>query len=229
MFIIFIRSVIIFITLFLVMRLMGKRQIGEMQPFELVITLVIADLACIPMANISIPLLYGIVAIVALFILHQLMTLIAQSGLLARRVISGKPTVVINRNGVDFLELKRNNLDVSDLIEAMRTRGMFSLDHAEYALFEANGRFSAMPSESFEDSKPSLPMLFISNGRPNTKNLELVHISLDFLKGMIIENGGGGLKNIGVLTIDSNGKVYMQARGQKFKTFNITLPQEAKW
>ena len=69
----FIRTTVIFITLIVVMRLMGKRQIGEMQPFEFIVTLIIADLACIPMADVSIPLVYGVVAILALFLLHQLL------------------------------------------------------------------------------------------------------------------------------------------------------------
>ena len=80
MVIIFIRSLTTFIVLLVVMRLMGKRQIGEMQPFELVITLLIAELACIPMADISVPLVYGIAAILAVFILHQLLSVIEQSG-----------------------------------------------------------------------------------------------------------------------------------------------------
>lgn len=96
MVIIFIRSLTTFIVLLIVMRLMGKRQIGEMQPFELVITLLIAELACIPMADISVPLVYGIAAILAVFILHQLLSVIEQSGQFAKRIISGKPSLVLN-------------------------------------------------------------------------------------------------------------------------------------
>ena len=100
---------------------MGKRQIGEMQPFEFIVTLIIADLACIPMADVSIPLIYGIVAILALFILHQLLSLLEQCGNIPKRIISGKPSLVINADGVDMKELKRNNLGVDDLIESMRS------------------------------------------------------------------------------------------------------------
>ncbi len=132
MVIIFIRSLTTFIVLLIVMRLMGKRQIGEMQPFELVITLLIAELACIPMADISVPLVYGIAAILAVFILHQLLSVIEQSGQLAKRIISGKPSLVLNKNGVDFTELRRNNMDVEDLIESMRSAGYYSLDDLDY-------------------------------------------------------------------------------------------------
>ena len=84
----FVRTLIIIITLMVLMRLMGKREIGEMQPYEFVITLIIADLACIPMADVSIPLTYGIVAIVCVFLLHQILTILEQSGSIVRRIIS---------------------------------------------------------------------------------------------------------------------------------------------
>ena len=99
MLVISLRTLIIYLTLIVVMRFMGKRQIGEMQPFEFVITLIIADLACVPMADVSIPLLYGIVSILVLFLLHQLISLIEQSGDFAKRLVSGKPSVVITREG----------------------------------------------------------------------------------------------------------------------------------
>ena len=115
--IIFVRTIIIFITLLIVMRLMGKRQIGEMQPYELVITLLIAELACIPMGDPSIPLTYGLTAIITIFFLHQLVCLFDLQFRSAKKIVSGRPSVVINKNGIDNAELKNNNLDVSDLIE----------------------------------------------------------------------------------------------------------------
>ncbi|MBR1867338.1 MAG: DUF421 domain-containing protein [Clostridia bacterium] len=149
--IIFIRSLIIFAVLLVLMRLMGKRQIGEMQPFEFVITLLIAELACIPMADISIPLVYGIVAILAVFILHQLFSVLEQKSRAAKKIISGSPSLVIDKNGVNFDELAKNNMDVDDLIEAMRAAGYFSLDELDYAIFESNGKFSAF--EKSQDDK----------------------------------------------------------------------------
>ena len=144
-----IRTAIIFIVLLIIMRLMGKRQIGEMQPFELVITLLIAELACIPMADVSIPLLYGIISVVTIFVLHEIMTRLDLKLKPLKSLISGKPSVVVNKNGIDDYQLKRNNLDVSDLIESLRTAGYFSLDAVDYALYEANGTFSALPNQRF--------------------------------------------------------------------------------
>ena len=123
---IFIRTIIVFITLLVIMRLMGKRQIGEMQPFELVITLLIAELACIPMSDTSIPLLYGIISILTIYFLHQIVCLLDLGFKSMKAVLSGSPSIVLNKQGIDDTQLKKNNLDVSDLIESLRGAGYFS-------------------------------------------------------------------------------------------------------
>lgn len=107
------------------MRLMGKRQIGEMQPFELVITLLIAELACIPMSDTSIPLLYGIISILTIYFLHQIVCLLDLGFKSMKAVLSGSPSIVLNKQGIDDTQLKKNNLDVSDLIESLRGAGYF--------------------------------------------------------------------------------------------------------
>lgn len=223
MVIIFIRSLTTFIVLLIVMRLMGKRQIGEMQPFELVITLLIAELACIPMADISVPLVYGIAAILAVFILHQLLSVIEQSGQFAKRIISGKPSLVLNKNGVDFTELRRNNMDVEDLIESMRSAGYYSLDDLDYGIFESNGKLSAKEKPDYDKKKTSLPVLIIGEGKVIRKNLSLIGKDEEWLKKVIKSNGAKNNKQVGVMTVDGNGKVYFQKEKEKFKTFNVEL------
>ena len=223
MVIIFIRSLTTFIVLLVVMRLMGKRQIGEMQPFELVITLLIAELACIPMADISVPLVYGIAAILAVFILHQLLSVIEQSGQFAKRIISGKPSLVLNKNGVDFTELRRNNMDVEDLIESMRSAGYYSLDDLDYAIFESNGKLSAKEKPDYDKRKTSLPVLIVGEGKVVRKNLSLIGKDEEWLKKVIKSNGAKNNKQVGVMTVDGNGKVYFQKEKDKFRTFNVEL------
>ena len=185
MIIIFIRSTLTFIILLVVMRLMGKRQIGEMQPFELVITLLIAELACIPMSDISVPLIYGIAAILAVFIIHQALSLLDRSGRILKRVISGKPSIVLNKDGVDFVELRKNNMDVEDLIESMRSAGYFSLDDLDYAIFESNGKLSAMEKAGEQCGKTSLPVLLVCEGKAIHNNLELIGWDLKTLNETI--------------------------------------------
>lgn len=105
---IFFRGLIIFAVLLVIIRLMGKRQIGEMEPFELVITLVISEIACIPMGDRSIPLIYGIVCILTLYVVHQFIVLLMKSSKM-QSLISGKPLLVINKNGIDK-ELLKNSI-----------------------------------------------------------------------------------------------------------------------
>ena len=227
MLVISLRTLIIYLTLIVVMRFMGKRQIGEMQPFEFVITLIIADLACVPMADVSIPLLYGIVSILVLFLLHQLISLIEQSGDFAKRLVSGKPSVVITREGVNFLELKRNNLGVEDLIESMRAGGYFSLDDADYAIFEANGNLSVL-AKQYREMPPALPLLFISEGKINTKNLELTRITKEELAAFLKEQNAS-VRQVSVMTLDNNGKVYLQLKGQSYQTLTLPLKEGVAW
>ena len=226
--IIFLRSAIIFIVLLIIMRFMGKRQIGEMQPFEFIVTLIIADLTCIPMADVSIPLIYGIVSMLTLFILHQLLSLIERSGQKAKKILSGKPSIVINKNGVDLTELKKNNLGVDDLIESMRALGYFSLDDLSYAIFESNGKLSPMENLKREEKPTSLPLLVIDDGKIIKENLSLINSTQSKITEFI-EGQGAKLKNTEVLTIDGNGRAYFKQKKQKYKILEFALSEGIKW
>ena len=216
---VFIRTTVIFITLLAVMRLMGKSQIGEMQPFEFVITLLIAELACIPMADSSIPLLYGIIAIIAIFILHQIVWLLDLWFKPAKTLICGKPSLVITREGIDGYQLRKNNLDVSDLIESMRAAGYFNLDDVYYGMYEANGVFSALAKE---EPTYSLPLLLIDNGKIDEKNMRIAGIKREYLKEFISRQGVK-LKSVLVMTVDCNGRVYFQQKGKPYKILNAEV------
>lgn len=216
---VFLRTTIIFFTLLLVMRLMGKSQIGEMQPFELVITLLIAELACIPMADSSVPLLYGIVSIVAIFILHQIVWLLDLWFKPMKTVVCGKPSLVITKEGIDSYQLRQNNLDVSDLIESMRGAGYFNLDDVYYGLYEANGKFSALAKEQLT---PTLPILLVDGGKPDEKNARIAGLTVDKIKEFASEQGCK-LKNVLVMTVDSNGRVYFQPKGKPYKILNMQV------
>ena len=227
---IFLRTTIIFIALLAVMRLMGKRQIGEMQPFEFVITLLIAELACIPMADISIPLLYGVVSVVTIFFLHQLLLLFDLQCKPFKAVVGGKPSVVINKNGIDISQLKRNHLDLSDLIESMRSAGYFSLDEVAYALYESSGQFTAMPREDApREEKVSLPVVIIDDGKYDQKNLALTKTGRAYFERILREQHIRSARSVFVLTLDGTGKIYLQCRGERYRAFRVRLPEGSEW
>ena len=219
---IFIRTAIIFLTLLLCMRLMGKSQIGEMQPFEFVITMLIAELACIPMADSSIPLMYGIISVVTIFILHQVVWLMDLWFKPMKTIICGKPSLVITREGVDSYQLRKNNLDVSDLIESMRVAGYFNLDDVYYGLYEANGSFSALEREQKTNS---LPGLGSDSGRVDKTNLKIAGITQESLQKFLKERKVRP-RQVLVMTVDGNGRVYFQKKGKPYSIERIEVGEQ---
>jgi len=229
MLITFIRTLVIFVTLFVIMRIMGKSQIGEMQPFEFVVTLIVADFASIPMADVSIPLTYGIVGIFGIFLLHQILALIEKSGNFGKILVSGKPSLVLNKNGVDLKELKKNNLGVEDLISSMRTVGYLGLEELDYAIFESNGKLSAFPKKQLDSQKPSsLCVILVSDGKINNKNLEKAKIEKSEIENFI-KSQNQSVKKVDVLTINGNGVVYFQAKGEEYKLLSFPLKEGVEW
>ena len=218
---IFIRTICIFVAVFIVMRLMGKRQIGEMQPYELVITLLIAEIACIPMEDNSIPLLYGFIAILTIYFLHQIVCLIDLNVRASKTVLSGSPSVVINKDGIDDAELKKNNLDVSDLIESLRVEGYFALDAILYALYESGGTFSALPKPDYQKLQTSLPITIIDEGKFDEKNIELTGRGKAYYLDVIRGQGCDELDKVLVLTVDGNGKAYLQIKGKPYAVLQL--------
>lgn len=225
---VFLRTLIIFAILLTLMRLMGKRQIGEMQPYELVITLIIADLACIPMGDTTIPLLYGIIALVTVYLLHQIVCLIDLKCFPAKVILSGEPSIVVNKNGIDDTQLKKNNLNVADLVESLRNAGFFSLDAIDYALYEASGNFSALPKKDYENYQKSLPIIIVSEGKFCKKNVEKTKREQTYYLDLLQAHGCNNLKQVLIMTIDGNGKVYLQEKGKHYQTFFLNW-EETLW
>lgn len=144
----FIRSLVLYFVLLVAMRLMGKRQLGELQPFELAITLVASDLVCIPMADASIPILYGVIPVFSLFLVHILITKLATKSIKFRKFLNGKPIIIIEKGNILPDVMKELNLNIDDIMEALRGAGYFNPSDVEYAILETNGNLSVMPKSA---------------------------------------------------------------------------------
>lgn len=144
------------------MRLMGKRQLSEFQPFEFAITLVAADLACIPMADSTIPIIYGIIPIFTLVILHNVLTFLSVKSQRFRKLINGKPVILIDGGIIDTTLLKKCGMTAGDLLESLRTQGYFKIGEIAYAVLETNGKVSVL--QKFDNSPATNADLGISGG-----------------------------------------------------------------
>ncbi len=219
-----IRSVVIYIITFAVIRLMGKRQVGEMQPFEFVITLIIADLACVPMAELAVPLVHGIVPILALFLMHFFICFLSRKSMWFRYTITGRPAIVISPRGIDYKELRKLNMTIDDLMEAIRGCDYFCIEEIAYAIIETNGKLCVIPKANAQPltqgdvglkSEPStLPMNIIMDGKKMNENIQLAELDDKFLQKYYKKVGVASHKQILLFTIDNNGKVFIQPKNK---------------
>lgn len=213
MLIILVKTVIIGLLVFFVIRLMGKRQIGEMQPFELVITLILAEVACLPMNDPSLPLYAGIVPIVTLTFLHVLLTFISQKSLLFRKVFDGRSVIVIDRGTVVYQNLRKMCMNMNDLIEAARSGGYPDLSKIEYAIFETNGMLSVIEKASGGGpEEPLFPMSLIVDGKRVKKNFETAGLT-DMQVTMLLKKSGFKHDNdVLYLDVRQNGETYLSPK-----------------
>ncbi len=222
MIIIFIRAIILFAVLLFVFRLMGKRQIGEMEPFELVITLVISELACIPMSDRSIPITFGIVAILTMFVIHQFILILSHSDKL-QGIINGKPVMVVNGGTIDVQALKSLNMHVNDLLQAMRAAEYFSLEEIIYGIMETNGQLTVVANKNMEDRQQTLPIPVILEGKWNEENIEENGFDKTQLQQLLAKERVK-VKNVVLLAIDENKRMTLQCRNAPicFKNVEVT-------
>lgn len=216
------RTIIIYICILIVIRLMGKRQVGEMQPFEFVITLIIADLACIPMAELSVPLIHGVVPILTILILHFFICVLARKFMLARYLLTGKPAIVVSPKGINYKELKALNMTLDDLMELIRGCEVFNLSEIAYAIIETNGNLSVMKKTQNQNviredlnisSQPSsLPVNLIMDGNIMKNNLKVANIDACIVDQCLKKANIKKVKDVLILTIDDNGQVFIQEK-----------------
>ena len=233
------RSVILYILILFLLRIMGKRQLGEMQPFELVITLIIADLATIPMAETALPLIQGIIPLLTLVCIHYLICLLSRKSLFFRKLINGKPIILLDPDGINYENLKRVNMTFNDLMEGIRTAGYFNLEELLYVILQTNGsmtvvnrsEYSPITAEDMkiEKQQASLPVIIVNKGKINKENLLLAQINEKFLLENIKQIGINSIKDILILTIDNYGKIYVQPLSGKFQTIETNYSKGDRW
>ena len=235
-----IRSIIIYIFVLVVIRLMGKRQIGEMQPFEFVITLIIADLACIPMAELAVPLVHGIVPIFSLLILHFLICVLSRKSMKIRYLLTGRPAIVVNPSGIDYKELKSLNMTLDDLIEAMRGCEVYNIEDIAYAIIETNGKMCVIKKATIEPptredlkleiNQNTLPVNIIMDGKLMKENVSLTGIDDMFVNECLKKAKIKSIKDVLILTLDNLGNCFVQSKkASEYVTFTMPFNGGERW
>lgn len=210
-----IRTFILYIAVTVAIRLMGKRQIGDMQPSELVITLLISEIAAIPLQDKDQPVINGIVAVFFLVILEIVVSAVTVKSFFARKLLSGKSVVIIKNGTVDEQAMRDVRMTVLDLIELLRGQNVFNIEDVSFAVLEANGNLSVLPKGlkqpalaedlKIKDKPDALPLPVISDGGFIPESLDALAVTKNTVRE-ILKTNKSDIKDVLVMTLDRNGK-----------------------
>lgn len=197
------RTLILYIVIMVAMRIMGKRQVGDMQPSDLVVSLLISEIAAMPIDNIDRPIVNGIIAVFLLVFLETALACISLKSGKLRRVVNGAPVIIINRGKVNRASLKRLRITTDELLEALRGQGIFDISTVQYAIIEPNGQLSVL-----EKSGGSLAVPVICDGKMQTHFMESAGISKHEVNSALKKRGISA-EDVFIMTLDGDGKAFI--------------------
>ncbi len=220
----FVRVSIIYILVLVVMRIMGKREISQMQPFELVIAIMIADLASVPMSDTGIPIFNGIIPILALLLFQLIISIINLKNIRLRQIICGKPQILIYRGKIDEKALKKEKITINELQERLRQNNIFTLGDVEYAILETSGEISVIQKPEKRNTIPEdfnitpeyegIPYDLIIDGRIMYDNLKKIGKDEIWLKKQV-DKFKIKPENALIVTFDGKEQIFCQEKERK--------------
>lgn len=235
------RATILFFSAVVVMRMMGKRQIGQLQPYELVIAITIAELAASPMEDVSVPLLYGILPMLVLLILHSAFSILSMKSQTVRAVLNGRPSILIKNGIIQKKEMCRCCYDLNDLLEEMRAGGVLNPAEVGTMILETSGKVSVFPKAQYRAASPQdlqltsgyegIPLTLILDGKVEKQNLETGGVDEAWLMKKLGKLGFSGEKEILLATLDTAGMLFVQTQGKtpRLKIVRVMEPEEVCW
>ncbi|RXE58082.1 DUF421 domain-containing protein [Acetivibrio mesophilus] len=227
MLVVVVRTLILYLIVVFIMRIMGKRQIGQLQPFELVIAIMISELAALPMQDIGIPLINGIIPILTLLFAQITLSFIGLKNPHVRAIICGRPTILIQNGKINEAQLRKEMYSLNDLLEQLRIKDIQNIADVEFALLETNGQLSVIPKSQKRPVTPQdlnistqyegLSMDIIIDGDISYENLKLANLDINWLKDTLSKFGINNPKDVLFASLDSEGNLYYQVkeRGNK--------------
>ena len=219
MLITFFRAIVLYIIVLIVMRLMGKREIGQLQPFELAISIMIADLASLPMTETGVPISNGIISILGLLVMHLVISMLNMKSTKIREIICGKPSILIFRGKIDEEVLKRERFTINELEERLRDNNIFNIGDVEYAVLETSGQVTVIPKPNKRPATPEdfeiepqyegIPYDLVVDGKIMYKNLEKLGKNYVWLQKQT-EKFGIKPEEALIVTIDGKNQFFCQ-------------------
>jgi len=217
--IVIIRTAMVYFALLLVMRLMGKRQLGEMELSEFIVASLIANLAAHPLQDVGIPMTNGLVPILTLFCFEILIAGVSMKSIRLRALLFGSPSVLVRRGVIDQREMRANRFTADELLQELRKQGLFDVSQVEYGILETDGRLNVIP---FPAGLPATaaqlgvnaddggyPLIVISEGRTLEKNLLALGRDTAWLRDELQKKGHTDAKNIYLMTVNQKGQSYI--------------------
>lgn len=216
MFIVLLRTIFLYSLVILVIRLMGKRQIGELQPYEFVITIMISDLAALPMQDTRLPLILGIIPIITLLFIKIVLSFIQLKSQRIRKILDGEPCILISRGKIDYDVLKKQQINLDELMEEIRLAGYFNLSEIEFGILENNGQMSFLTTkDNPANSKVKLPVIYVLDGKVNNNSLTTSNKSYDWIVSQLKKHNIDSIDNVLIAMTDTNGKFICQLHDEK--------------
>ncbi|NMM61503.1 DUF421 domain-containing protein [Clostridium sp. P21] len=220
MFTVLIRTAILYFLVIISMRLMGKKQIGELQPFELAVTIMISELASFAIQDTRIPIIHGVIAIITLLLIQTFLSVLELKSEKIRLLLNGKPSILINNGKIDIKELKRQQFNINDLMEELRLQGYYNLDDVHYVILETSGQVSVIPKTDLAPAtkgdlkvpfkQDTIPITLILDGSINHDNLKILNKDETWLNEKLKKLNINSSKEVFIALIDSKGSFYYQ-------------------
>lgn len=219
----FFRAILLYIIVLIVMRLMGKREIGQLQPFELAISIMIADLASIPMSDSGIPITNGIIPILGLLVMHLIISIINMKSIKGRGIICGKPSILIYRGRIDEKVLKKERFTINELEERLRGNNIVNIGDVEYAILETNGQVTVIQKPDKRNTIPAdfniqpeyegIPYDLVIDGKIMYDNLKQIGKNYEWLRKQVNKFNIKPEEAL-LVTLDGKGQMFCQSKSK---------------